>query len=270
MENFELRTLPLSSITIGKSQARMRDTGVEEDDDLVMSIRKIGLISPVVVRHTGGGEYELIAGQRRFRAHEILNKPTINALVTEESIDEYDAKKISLIENTARKNMKDADYIDTVKYFYDKYGTIQAVKDELGLSYPTIKKYLRGDRIPVDVRNEIQRERISINTALKALDALGEDAPATDRGKYLETVRELDRLSTPAAKKMTDIVKNNPDMPIPEASQKATRRSKTHKISIDFAEDTWENITDYRNRKNITSEEDAVIELVDMGLTADN
>ena len=126
--------IPMESISIGASQARQRDTKVDENDDLVHSIRKDGLLSPIVVKKIDGGKYELLNGQRRFRAHEILNLSTIKAYVIEEDIDEFQAKRLSVVENAARKDMKRADYVDSVEIFMNRYGTTKAVAEELGLT----------------------------------------------------------------------------------------------------------------------------------------
>src|SRR5688500_9733701 len=94
----ETRDIPLKDLVIGKGQIRVRDLK-KEISELADSIRKIGLLQPIVVCPAEKpGKYEIILGQRRFLAHQELKKDTILARVFDEKVDETTAKIISMHE----------------------------------------------------------------------------------------------------------------------------------------------------------------------------
>ncbi|MGY5147880.1 MAG: ParB/RepB/Spo0J family partition protein [Candidatus Nitrosopumilus sp. bin_7KS] len=258
--------IPLEKISLATSQARQRDTKVEEDDDLVHSIRKDGLISPVIVKKLPDDNYELLIGQRRFRAHEILQKPTIKAYVVEKDIDEFEAKKISLVENAARKDMKHADYVDTVQIFMDRYGSTKTVAEELGLSVDTVRKYLTIGRLPEKIQEEVKAKNISASNAIKALDALGGDESTVDENSLLETAQEIEKLSPQARKKFVEIKKHEPTIGAPEAAEKATKRTELNEFTVEVTDDQLSRIDKFKKNESIDKTEDAAVELIDRGL----
>ena len=229
--------IELDKIVISQNQARQRDTKVEKDDDLVRSIRKHGLISPVVVKRLESGEYELWIGQRRFRAHEILKCPTIKAYVMDGDVSEHEAKMLSLIENVARKEMKEADLIDTIQQFMNRYNSTNVVAEELGLSVATIRKYLHAGRLPVKIREDVNQKEYTAANALKALDALGGDEHTVNIEKLRETAREMQKLSPQARIKFKEIMVNEPDSTPREGAKKANVRTTTHRIMVEVTDD---------------------------------
>lgn len=260
--------IPLGKIEISTSQARQRDTKVEEDDDLVSSIRKSGLISPVVVKQLPDDRYELLIGQRRFRAHEILNMPAIKSYVVEGDIDELEAKRISLIENAARKDMKRADYVDTIQIFMDKYGSVRTVAEELGLSTSTIKTYLTIGRLPPKIRDEVKAGSVPIDVAIKAFDALGGDEANVDEDRLLETAAEMKKISPPARKKFVEIQQNEPGTAPKDVAEKAVRRTVTNKITVEFTDDQMGRLDRFRENEGLEGRGDAASVLIDKGLDA--
>ena len=260
--------ISLSEIILGSSQARQRDTKVDEDDDLVHSIRKDGLHSPVVVKKIDEHKYELLSGQRRFRAHEILKKSTIKAYVVEKNIDEFEAKKLSFIENAARKDMKQADYVDTIQIFMDRYNNTKTVAEELGMSIPTIRKYLAVGRLPEDVKTQVREKKITAANAIKALDALGGDETNVDLADLLETAQELQKLSPQSRKKMIQIKKHEPKLSAAEAREKAKKHIELNKFTIEVTDDQLTRIDKFKETNEINNTEDAAVELIDRGLNS--
>lgn len=260
--------IPMEKIILSTSQARQRDTKVAEDDDLVYSIRKSGLINPITVKHLPDDKYELVAGQRRFRAHEILNKPTIKSCVVEGDIDELDAKRISLIENAARKDMKHADYVDAIDHFMQKYGSTRTVAEELGLNVGTVRKYLKIGRLPPRVRDEVKSGKVSLDVAIKALNAQGGDEERVHEGRLLETITEMKKIPSPARTKFVEIQKNEPDSSPEEVAKKAVKRTVLNKITVEFTEDQLSRIDRFKKNEGIGKREEAASTLIDKGLDA--
>ena len=264
------KNIPLDKITIGTSQARQRDTKVASDDDLVLSIRKHGLISPVVVKRMPKDQYELLIGQRRYRAHEHLKIPDIKAYVVDQDMDESTAKTLSIIENVARKDMKNADLVDAVEYFMEKYNSTGTVAEELGLSPATVRKYIHASRLPLEIREDVRNKKYRMGHALKALKALGDDETTVDTSMLQETALEMKKLSPQGQDKLVEIKRREPDSTLPRAVKKAKQRSSTHVMHLEFTDDQHERIGRYKERKEIETKEFAAVELVDLGLnTAD-
>jgi ParB family transcriptional regulator, chromosome partitioning protein len=258
--------IPLESISMGASQARQRDTKVDENDDLVHSIRKDGLLSPVLVKKIDGEKYELLNGQRRFRAHELLNLSTIKAYVIEQDLDEFQAKRLSIVENAARKDMKHADYVDSVEIFMNRYGTTKAVAEELGLSVDTVRKYLTIGRLPQETKDAVKEGTISVSNAIKALDALGGDESVVDAKVLQETAEEIQKLSPQARKKFVEIKKHEPTLGAQAASQKAVQRTELNEFTIEVTDDQMSRIDKFKKNESIEKTEDAAVELIDKGL----
>ena len=260
----------LDKIEMGTNQARQRGTKVDNDDDLVISIKKHGLLSPIVVKRLKNARYELLVGQRRFRAHEILKKPTIRAYVIDKDLDEYETKKLSLIENAARKDMKHADYVDTIQIFMDKYNSTRTVAEELGLNVNTVRKYINFGRLPPEIQKDIRNKEYSTTHATKALKALGGDESTIDTEMLHKTAIEIKKLSPPAQKKFIEIKKKEPNTEPEKVAEKAKKRTETHLIEIEFTNDQQTRINAFKKKEDIETDSEAVSDLVDRGLdTAD-
>lgn len=258
----------LDKITSGTSQARQRHVSVSKDDDLVSSIKKNGLLSPVILKRCGDGGFEIVVGQRRFLAHKELGRPTIKACILEGDISEIDAKKISLIENLARKDMKHADYVDTVQWFMDRYNSTATVAEELGISPATVRKYLTIGRLPDDIKSDIEQKKYETRAALRALEALGGDEATVDVVMLRKTAEEMHKLAPQVQKKLIDVKKHEPSTPIGEAVEKAKKRAELHRFTIEVTPDQQARIGIFQNSRGLDSFQYAATELIDMGLEA--
>src|SRR5947207_10333443 len=91
--------IPLGQLVIGKGQVRTSDVA-EGIDELAKSIQEVGLLHPIVVCPAEKkGKFEILIGQRRFLAYQMLKKKTIAAAVFDKRVDEIAAKVYSLTEN---------------------------------------------------------------------------------------------------------------------------------------------------------------------------
>lgn len=264
----EVTEIELDKFSTGTSQTRQRDTEVTINDDLVTSIKKNGLLSPIIVKRQDDDKFEIVAGQRRFLAHKVLNKPTIKACILEGHVSELDAKRISLIENLVRKDMKRADYVDTVQWFMDRYNSTTTVAEELGISPATVRKYLTIGRLPVEVRRDIDQKEYETRHALKALDALGGDESVVDVSILRKIATELKKLTPSTQKKFVSIKKHEPDASIKDVLEKAKKRTQVHKFTVGVTSDQYERIGAFQSREKLGTHEHAAEELIDMGLEA--
>ena len=264
----EIVEIELDKISTGTSQARQRDIEVANDDDLVTSIKKNGLLSPIIVKKQDGGNFEIVIGQRRFLAHKILNKLTIKACVLEGDVSELTAKRISLIENLARKDMKRADYVDAVQWFMDRYNSTTTVAEEIGISPATVRRYLSIGRLPDEIKKDIDQKKYETRHALRALDALGGDEATVDVVHLRETATELRNLSPQAQKKFIDIKKHEPNTPVKDVVAKAKKRTVEYKFTLPMDSEQYERIGAFQSRERLDTPERAAVELIDMGLEA--
>jgi ParB family chromosome partitioning protein len=170
----EVRAIPLRNLEISASQVRRRD--LDKDlDELVQNIRTHGQLAPIVVaRIPHSDQFEVIAGQRRVLAHQKLGIETIEATILPESVDEATARVLSISENVARVDLNPKDLIDACTALYKKYGTVEAIAQELGLPTQKVRAYVKYDRLQPALRASVDSGEAEIGLAIKIEDALSE------------------------------------------------------------------------------------------------
>lgn len=133
-------------------------------EELVSSIREHGVIQPIVVRKRVAGGYEIIAGERRYRASLRLNLDSIPAIVKEFS--DKDAMEIALIENLQREDLNPIELAEAYSKYMDLFSlTQEQIADRVGLSRSHVANYLRLLNLPADVRDDVSRGTISMGHA---------------------------------------------------------------------------------------------------------
>lgn len=155
----ELVHVPVGSIRANARQPRKRlDT--ERIDELAESIRAQGLVQPVVVRPGAEGGYELIAGERRWRAARVAGLATVPALVRE--TDDRDSLLLALIENVAREDLSPVDEARAYAALMDEFGlALGEVAEQVGRSKPTVSNRVRLLELPDDVLGLVERGQLS-------------------------------------------------------------------------------------------------------------
>jgi ParB family transcriptional regulator, chromosome partitioning protein len=128
-------------------------------DELVQSIKEKGVIQPVLVRRKGD-YYELIAGERRFRAANILNLKEIPVVVKD--VDDQDSLELSLIENIQRQDLNAVEEARAYQYLIDKFQlTQERLSEVLGKARVTVSNTLRLLKLPQEIQEEMRKGRIS-------------------------------------------------------------------------------------------------------------
>jgi ParB family transcriptional regulator, chromosome partitioning protein len=128
-------------------------------EDLVQSIREKGVIQPVLVRQRGDS-YELIAGERRFRAANILKLNELPAIVKE--VDDRDSLELSLIENIQRQDLNVIEEARAFKYLAEKYQlTQEQIGEVLGQNKNTISSIMVLLRLPQEIQEHIRNNRFT-------------------------------------------------------------------------------------------------------------
>jgi ParB family transcriptional regulator, chromosome partitioning protein len=169
----ELVQLPLGSIKPNGRQPRRR-FDAESISELADSIRAQGLVQPVVVRPLAGGTWELIAGERRWRAARVAGLATIPALVRE--TDDRDSLLLALVENVAREDLSPIEEARAYSVLMDEFTlSLGDVAERVGRSKPTVSNRMRLLELPEDVIGLLERGLISEGHARAILAVPGHD-----------------------------------------------------------------------------------------------
>jgi ParB family transcriptional regulator, chromosome partitioning protein len=169
----ELAHVPVEQIHPNPRQPRKR---FESDSvgGLADSIRAQGLIQPIVVRPRLEGGYELIAGERRWRAAREAGVATIPAVVRE--ADDRETLLLALVENVAREDLSPVDEARAYALLLDEFGlSLGEVAERVGKSKPTVSNRVRLLELPDDVLAMINRHELTEGHARAVLSVPDQD-----------------------------------------------------------------------------------------------
>ncbi|MCE8024035.1 ParB/RepB/Spo0J family partition protein [Billgrantia aerodenitrificans] len=210
-----LERLPLSQLTRGKYQPR-RDIQPEALEELADSIRAQGVMQPIVVRPIGESRYEIIAGERRWRASQLAELDTIPAVIREVS-DEV-ALALALIENIQRENLNPVEEAMALKRLLEEFElTQQQVADAVGKSRAQVANLLRLLALDPEVQTLLERGDLDMGhaRALLVLPAAKQRRAAHEVVNKDLTVRDTEALVkrlTQGEPKKVAAVASSPDV----------------------------------------------------------
>ncbi len=128
-------------------------------EELTQSVKEKGVIQPVLVRRRGD-DYELIAGERRFRAAKLLNLKEIPVIVKD--VEDRDSLEIALIENIQRQALNAIEEAHAYQYLIDKFGVTHETSSQVrGKSRVSVTNTLRLLNLPQEIQEEIKKGRLS-------------------------------------------------------------------------------------------------------------
>jgi ParB family transcriptional regulator, chromosome partitioning protein len=188
----ELRNLPIQYIQPGKYQPR-RHWNDEALDELAASIKAQGLIQPVVVRAIGKNSYELIAGERRWRAAQRAQLSEIPSLVKD--VPEVAVPAMALIENIQRQDLTPLEEADAIKRLIDDFDlTHQQAADAVGRSRAAVSNMLRLIDLPASIKRLLDDGKLEMGHArcLLTLPEHQAEALALEAARNNWSVRELE------------------------------------------------------------------------------
>ena len=172
----EFKQLRVDLLQRGKYQPR---THMDKDalDELAASIKAQGVVQPIVVRPITNGNYEIVAGERRWRAAQLAGLDTIPAVVRK--IPDEAAIAISLIENIQREDLNPVEEANALQRLIDEFQmTHQKIADAVGRSRAAVTNLLRLLTLQPDVRELLEKGKMDMGHA-RALLAL--DGPQQSR-----------------------------------------------------------------------------------------
>lgn len=188
----ELRMLPIQQIQPGKYQPR-RHWNDEALDELAASIKAQGLIQPVVVRAIGHNSFELIAGERRWRAAQRAQLSELPALVKD--VPEIAVPAMALIENIQRQDLTPLEEADALKRLIDDFDlTHQQAADAVGRSRAAVSNLLRLTELPASIKKLLDESKLEMGHARCLLTLPERDAErlALEAARNGWSVRELE------------------------------------------------------------------------------
>ncbi len=204
-ESDELRTLDVTRIQPGKYQPRQT---MDEDrlQELAASIKSQGLIQPIIVRTVGAGRFEIIAGERRWRAAQMAGLSQIPALVREAA--DQSVVAMALIENIQREELSPLEEAQALQRLIGEFKlTHQQVAESIGRSRASVSNLLRLQDLPAHIKKLLEERKLEMGhvRALLTLDPKLALSLALRAVEHEWTVRELEaavrNAQSPAAKK---------------------------------------------------------------------
>ncbi|GAC1622471.1 MAG: ParB/RepB/Spo0J family partition protein [Nevskia sp.] len=159
----ELRELPLDSLVAGRHQPR-RAFDEAALQSLADSIRAQGVVQPIVVRETGGGRYEIVAGERRWRASKLAGLSSITAVVRQ--MEDRTAMAVALVENIQRADLNPLEEAEALRRLIDECGlTHELAAEAVGRSRAAVSNLLRLIDLQADVQAMVRDSRLSLGHA---------------------------------------------------------------------------------------------------------
>lgn len=193
--NEQVQKIPLTDIRPNPYQPRKTfdETALNE---LAESIKVSGVFQPIILRESKIKGYEIIAGERRFRASKLAGKETIPAIIRE--FDEEKMMEVAVLENLQREDLTSLEEAEAYEMMMKKLKlTQEEVATRLGKSRPYIANYLRLLGLPDAVKEMLQKEEISMGQA-RTLLGLKDKKQISKLAKRVVkehlTVRQLEQL----------------------------------------------------------------------------
>ena len=181
-----INEIPLDQITPNPDQPRIN---FDEDalDELAVSIRELGIIQPLSLRKVGPDAYQIIAGERRYRAAARAGLASVPAYIR--TANEAELTEMALIENIQREDLNAIEIALTFKKLIDQYQlTQERLSERIGKKRATIANFLRLLRLPAEVQLGLRDKLVDMGHARALLSI---DDPTLQLRLYNKIVKQL-------------------------------------------------------------------------------
>ncbi len=166
-----INEIPLDQISPNPNQPR-RDFDPEALQELANSIREIGIVQPITLRQTDDNQFQIIAGERRWRASQLAGLKAIPAYIR--TIKDENVMEMALVENIQREDLNAIEIALAYEHLLQKSGmTQEMVSKRVGKNRASIANYIRLLKLPAQVQMALQKKEIDMGhaRALLALDS---------------------------------------------------------------------------------------------------
>jgi ParB family chromosome partitioning protein len=189
----ELRTVPLAALKPGRYNPR-RSFHEAQLEELAASIRERGLVQPLVVRPSSGDTYEIVAGERRWRAAQLANLHELPVVVR--ALSDQEAVEIAIIENVQREDLNAIEEGEGYKLLMDGHGyTQEDLAKVIGKSRSHLANTLRLLKLPETVQDLIRTGQLSAGHARPLVGRADAEALATRIVNLGLSVRQVEALT---------------------------------------------------------------------------
>ncbi len=175
-------------------------------EELASSIKEHGVIQPLVLRRLADNKYEIIAGERRYKASKMAGLQSVPAVIAD--IDDNKSAEVALVENVQRKDLTPIEEAKSYKALLDKgYLTQEQLAKKIGISQPSIANKLRLLNLTDEVQNALLKEQISERHARSLLLIEDKDIQVKLLNRILNerlTVKQLDEIISADYKESTE------------------------------------------------------------------
>lgn len=166
-----INEVEISLIEANPNQPR-REFDAEALRELANSIQELGIVQPITLRKTDDNKYQIIAGERRWRASQLAGLTTIPAYIR--TIKDENVMELALVENIQREDLNAIEIALAYEHLLEKSGmTQERVSERVGKSRAAIANYLRLLKLPAEVQMSLQKKEIDMGhaRALLSLDS---------------------------------------------------------------------------------------------------
>ena len=219
-----INEIPLSQIEANPNQPR-REFDAEALQELANSIRELGIITPITLRQVDTSRFQIIAGERRWRASQMVGLQTIPAYIR--TINDENVMEMALVENIQREDLNAIEIALAYQHLMDSTGmTQEKVSERVGKSRTAVANYLRLLKLPAQVQMALQNKSIDMGHA-RALLAL--DSPAMQ----IKLFKEVEKNGY-SVRKVEEMVKslNNGDDTDTAKKKVATKTSMPEEFTM--------------------------------------
>jgi len=181
-----INDIPLASISPNPEQPR---TNFDDDalEELAASIRQIGIIQPLSLRKTGPDTYQIIAGERRYRAAHMAGLQSVPAYIR--TANDAELTEMALIENIQREDINAIEIALTFRKLIEQYNlTQERLSERIGKKRATIANFLRLLKLPAEVQLGLRDKRVDMGHA-RALLTISD--PALQLKLYNEILKQV-------------------------------------------------------------------------------
>ena len=200
-----INEIPLAQIEANPNQPR-REFDQEALQELATSIREIGIIQPITLRQIDDNRFQIIAGERRWRASQIAGLTAIPAYIR--TISDESIMEMALVENIQREDLNAIEIALAYQHLLENDGmTQEKVSERVGKSRAAIANYLRLLRLPAQIQLSLQKKEIDMGHA-RALLSL--DSPSLQIKLYKEIMKN--NYSVRKVEEMVTLLKNGEDV----------------------------------------------------------
>jgi len=200
-----LNEIPLNLIEPNPNQPR-REFDEDALKELATSIREVGLITPITLRQMADGKYQIIAGERRWRASQIAGLTSVPAYIR--TVDDENVMEMALVENIQREDLNAIEIALAYQHMADTLGMTQEnIANRVGKSRTAITNYMRLLKLPAQIQMALKNHEVDMGHA-RALLSL--DSPSAQI-KLFKEVQKND-YSVRKIEEMVQAIKNGNDI----------------------------------------------------------